>query len=115
MKRWKYVNECLITGLQDICMTITIEDVKDGWEFPIAEIREKIDELDKVIITFYGFLSIQDIKNKVFVDFVNSISQMYVDSYEIYDEDTDEVLTVSLTTFKKLLSDNGINNIDIIE
>ena len=32
---------------------------------PIAEISAKIPDLSKVTITFYGWLSMQDIKNKV--------------------------------------------------
>ena len=69
MKKWEYVNECMVVGLDNISLTITVENVQDGWEMPIAEISAKIPDLSKVTITFYGWLSMQDIKNKVFVNF----------------------------------------------
>ena len=115
MKKWEYVNECMVVGLDNISLTITVENIQDGWEMPIAEISAKIPDLSKVTITFYGWLSMQDIKNKIFVNFIKRISKLYVDSYEIYDEDTDEVFTISRDKFLQLLADNGLTNIDIIE
>lgn len=115
MKKWEYVNECMVVGLDNISLTITAENVQDGWEMPIAEISAKIPDFSKVTITFYGWLSMQDIKNKVFVNFIKRIAKLYVDSYEIYDEDTAEVFTISRDKFLQLLADNGLTNIDIIE
>ena len=115
MKKWEYVNECMVVGLDNISLTITAENVQDGWEMSIAEISAKIPDFSKVTITFYGWLSMQDIKNKVFVNFIKRIAKLYVDSYEIYDEDTDGVFTISRDKFLQLLADNGLTNIDIIE
>ena len=48
MKKWEYVNECMVVGLDNISLTITVENVQDGWEMPIAEISAKIPDLSKV-------------------------------------------------------------------
>ena len=53
MKKWEYVNECMVVGLDNISLTITTENVQDGWEMSIAEISAKIPDLSKVTITFY--------------------------------------------------------------
>ena len=71
MKKWEYVNECMVVGLDNISLTITAENVQDGWEMSIAEISAKIPDLSKVTITFYGWLSMQDIKNKVLIENYN--------------------------------------------
>ena len=64
MKKWNYINECRIIKPDNIALTITAANVQDGWEMPIAEIQMKIKNIENIIVSFYGILSIQDIQMK---------------------------------------------------
>ena len=114
MKKWNYINECRIIKPDNIALTITAENVQDGWEMPIAEIQMKIKNIENIIVSFYGILSIQDIYNHIFMDFLKKIKGFYIDNYDLYDENTNEIISISKYKFLQLLNGQGIKNVSII-